>query len=216
LPDKTELEALVKEVGCPELFYGKPQQRDSLITVLAQKSEKEPAAMIDLLNTPWAIHFEVVRRALELLGEPAAQALRDKISEETGEVPLEMLLAAFENLGQKGDEKILDAALTRKSQGLEVAVARCLAVFGSGEQAFVILLPWLDHPSARVCQAAAWAVGKVWERGPVEDLSDTLVSGMRALSNDHNPFVRFIAAETLGIISPQADIILEPLTRGRQ
>ncbi|MFC1537230.1 HEAT repeat domain-containing protein [Gemmatimonadota bacterium] len=213
---KAELEVLVKEVGSPELFYSKPQQRDSLIAVLAGKSEKDPAALIDLLNTPWALHFEVVRRALELLGEPAAQALRDKISEESGEVPLEMLLIAFENLGQKGDEKILDAALTRSNPGLEVAAARCLAVFGSGEQAFGMLLPWLDHPEARVRQAAAWAVGKVWERSPVEDLSDTLVSGMRALVSDNNPFVRFTAAETLSIISPQADIILEPLKRGRQ
>ena len=213
IPEAAELAALLLEAGRPEIFYGKPEQRDSLITVLAGKSEKDPESLVGLLDTPWALHFEVVRRALEKLGEPAAQALRVKLSEGGAGLPLGVLLAAFEKLGKPGDEKCLNAALLMHNAGLKVIAARCLAAFGRDERAMNMLLPWFEHPSARVRLAALWAVGKVWERGRKEDMADALINKIRPLCNDRHPLVRFTAAETLGIINSEAKNIPEPLTR---
>ena len=214
-PGAEELDALVQEAGHPEVFYGKPEQRDSLIAVLAGKSEEEPESLVGLLDTPWVLHFEVVRRALEKLGEPAAQALRVKLSEGGAGLPLAVLMAVFEKLGKPGDEKYLNAALLKQNTELKVIAARCLAAFGRDEQAINMLLPWFEHPSARVRLAAVWAAGKVWERGRKEDMTDTLINKIRPLCNDRHPLVRFTAAETLGIISSEAKNIPEPLTPAR-
>ena len=214
VPGAAELGPLVQQAGHPEVFYGKPEQSDSLIAVLAGKSEKDPESLVGLLDTPWVLHFEVVRRALEKLGEPAAQVLRVRLSEGGAGLPVAVLMAAFEKLGKPGDEKYLNAALLEQNAELEVLAARCLAAFGRGEQALNMLMPWFEHPSARVRLAAVWAAGKVWERGRKEDMTDTLINKIRPLCNDRHPLVRFTAAETLGIINSEAKNIPEPLTRG--
>jgi HEAT repeat protein len=212
-PGAEELYALVQEAGRPEVFYGKPEQRDSLIAVLAGKSEEDPESLVGLLDTHWVLHFEVVRQALEKLGEPAAQALRIKLSEGGAGLPVAGLMAAFEKLGKPGDEKYLNAEQLAQNNGLKVSAARCLSAFGSGERAINMLLPWFGHSSARVRLAAVWAAGIVWKRDRKEDMKDTLINKIRLLCNDRHPLVRFTAAETLGIISSEAKNIPVPLTR---
>ena len=63
-PEKAGLAALVEEAGRPEVFFGEPGRRDSLIELLAGKAEQRPASLVGMLDTPWALYFEVVRRAL--------------------------------------------------------------------------------------------------------------------------------------------------------
>ena len=214
--EELELAALVEEAGRPEVFFSKPGRRDSLIAVLAGKAEHEPEGLIELLDTPWALHFEVVRRALEKLGEPAAQALRAQLSGGGEGLPPALLLAAFENLGTPGDEKTLSAALVSQDAKLRVLAARCLAVFGCDERAINMLLPWLEHYSVRVRLAAVWALGRVCERTRKQEIAHSLTEKIRLLCRDSHPLVRFTASETLGVIEPQAENIPEPLTPGRQ
>jgi len=216
VPGTAELAALVGEAGRTKIFYGEPERRDSLIAALADMAQEDPTSLIDLLDTPWVLHFEVVRRALEKLGEPAAEALRGKLSAGGGGLPLNVLLAVFENLGKTGDEKILSSVLAAAEPGLEVPVARCLAVFGRGEPALAILLPWLDHPAARVRLAAVWAVGKVCKADRKQEAAEALINKVRALCNDSRPLVRFTAAETLGILGRRTENIRQPLAPGRK
>ncbi len=215
-PGENELAALVDQAGRPEVFYSRPGRRDSLIAVLAGKAEHQPAGLVGMLDTPWALHFEVVRRALEKMGEPAAQALRAQLSGSGERLPLALLLAAFENLGTPGDEKILSAALVGQDAKLRVLAARCLAVFGSDERAINMLVPWLGHSSARVRLAAVWALGRVCERSRKQETARSLIEKVRLLCRDPHPLVRYTASETLGIINPQAENIPEPLTPVRQ
>ncbi|MBN2289902.1 MAG: HEAT repeat domain-containing protein [Candidatus Glassbacteria bacterium] len=203
--------ALVKEAGRPEIFYADPVRRDSLVALLATGAGKDPQSLVGLLDTPWALHFEVVRRALEKLGEPAAAAIRDRLARGGGDLPLPVLLAAFENLARPGDEEVLGRAAEGEAPEPKVLASRCLAAFGRGRRAISLLLPWLGDRVPGVRLAALRAVAEVWERGPVEETADTLVMMIEPLCDDFFPLVRLTAAETLGIIRPGDGYISESL-----
>jgi len=205
---------LVKEAGSPEVFYADPARCDSLVDLLASRCRERPDELLELLDTPWATHFEVLRRALEKAGAPAREAVIRKIGEAPPKAELSLLLAVFEKLGVRGDERYLEGAFRSGEPSVLVCAARCLASFGEGPGPVERLKPLFSQSPAQVRLAAAWAAARVYERDPQERIARTLTEAIRPLLDDPIPLVRFTAAETLRIVSGPEKGIPEPLYPG--
>jgi len=197
---EVSLADLVEQAGSPKVFYSQPEQRDSLIALLAESGEARVQDLLCHLDTPWAIHFEVIRRALESIGDPARQAVIQELSQNGDTHYASLLLAVFEKLGQPGDEPILDRYLNSGQRLLIIPAARCLAEFGRLEQSSQLLTPFLVDSSAHVRLAAVWTLGKIFMRDSEKRPNPEMAEKIRSLVDDTCLQVRFTAAETLKIL----------------
>gem|GEM_PF-4747819 len=204
---------LVEQAGSPKVFYSQPEQRDSLIALLAESGEARIQDLLCHLDTPWAIHFEVIRRALESIGDPARQAVILELSQNGDTHYVSLLLAVFEKLGQPGDEPILDRYLNSGQRSLIIPAARCLAEFGRFEQSIRLLAPLLADSSAHVRLVAVWAQGKIFMRDSGKRPNPEMADKIRSLLDDPCPQVRFMSAETLkilGLVGEEMPKLLKP------
>lgn len=212
---EVSLEDLVEQAGTPKVFYAQPEQRDSLISLIAESSKERVHELLCYLDTPWAIHFEVVRRALESIADRARQAVIRELSQNGDTHHASLLLVVFEKLGQPGDEEILDRYLNSGQRSLIIPASRCLAQFGRFEQSRLLLAPLLADSSAHVRLAAVWALGKIFMRDSGKRPNPEMIDEMRSLLGDPCPQVRFTAAETLKILGVEGEEIAEPLSPAR-
>jgi len=120
---EVSLADLVEQAGSPKVFYSQPEQRDSLIALLAESGEARVQDLLCHLDTPWAIHFEVIRRVLESIGDPARQAVIQELSQNGDTHYASLLLAVFEKLGQPGDEPILGRYMNSGQRSLIIPAA---------------------------------------------------------------------------------------------
>jgi HEAT repeat protein len=205
------LRKLVTEAGNPAVFYGEPERRDSLISLLADCKKEGLEELIDLLDTPWAIHFEVLRLALEKKGPKAREAIIRRIKEKKTQPGIPALLTVFEKMGRPGDEKYLVRALKSKDLSSQICAARCLASFGSFAKSYKLLAPFLtsSHPQVRL--AAVWALGQIYGRDPEPRLAGQAVKKIRLLLADPHPLVRFSAEEAVAAIQGSDKEVPKPL-----
>jgi HEAT repeat protein len=194
------VQALVTEACNPALFYGEPERRDSLISVLAACKKEGLEELIDLLDTPWAVHFEVLRLALDKKGPEAREAIIRRIKEKKTRPGIPALLAVFEKMGRPGDEKYLVGALKSKDPAAQICAARCLASFGSFTKSYKLLTPFLTSSHPQVCLAAVWALGQIYCRDPEPLLAGRAVKKIKPLLADPHPLVRFSAEEAMTTI----------------
>jgi len=212
---EVSLAELVERAGAPEVFYAEPERRDSLVAFIAESGRTRIPELLHCLDTPWAIHFEVVRRAVESIGDPARQAVIRELGQNEDSRYCAVLLAVFEKLGQPGDERLLDRYLHSAEQALVIPAVRCLAEFGGFECSIRLLAPLLAHSSARVRLAAVWALGEIFVRDFPKRLNTELEANIRLLLTDPLPRIRYQAAETLKKISAEDGKIPLPLKPDR-
>ena len=205
------LAELVEQAGTPKVFYAEPQRRDSLIAFLAESGRASPEELLRCLDTPWALHFEVVRRALESIGDGARQAVIAELQQKPDPRYCASLLVVFEKLGLPGDEWIAERYLKSGQRSSIIPAVRCLAGFGRFEQSSLLLAPFLADSSAHVRLAAVWALGNICLRDsqirPYAQLQDRI----RPLLSDPLPQLRYQAEETLRIISGEGVKVPLPL-----
>jgi hypothetical protein len=212
---EVSLVELVEQAGAPKVFYAEPQRRDSLIALLAGSGEARVQELLHCLDTPWAIHFEVIRRALESIGDHARQAVIRELGQKVDSRYTSLLLVVFENLGQPGDEEIVGQYLNSTQGSLIIPAARCLAQFGRFEGSSRLLGPLLTDSSAHVRLAAVWALGNILVRESRKRPDAELEERIRLLLSDPLPQIRYQAAETLRIISDEDSQIPLPLKPDR-
>lgn len=215
IPQRAEagvsLAELVEQAGTPKVFYAEPQRRDSLIAILAENGRANPEELLRCLDTPWALHFEVVRRALESIGDGARQAVIAELQQKADPRYCASLLAVFEKLGLPGDEWIADSYLKSGQRSSIIPAVRCLAGFGRFEQSSRLLEPLLADSSAHVRLATVWALGNICLRDSQIRPDAQLQDRIRSLLSDPLPQLRYQAAETLKIISGEGVKVPVPL-----
>ena len=212
---EVSLADLVEQAGSPRVFYAEPERRDSLIALLAENGAARIQDLLCLLDTPWAIHFEVVRRALETIDDPARQIVIRELSQNGDTHHASLLLAVFEKLGQPGDEGNLNRYLNSNQRSLIIPAARCLAEFGRLEQSSRLLAPLLADSSAHVRLAAVWALGKIFMRDSGTRPNPEMIDRIRYLLDDPYPQVRFTAVETLKILGVMGEEVPNLLKHAR-
>lgn len=196
------IETLVDNASTARVYFGLPALRDSLVSRIAALAAGNPDTLLDLLDTPWATRFDLIRRALLEDPERARQALiarLGKVGDSRAALPL---LNVFRELGRSGDEAALDPSLESGDPSLRVLACRCLARFGAAKRAWSQLAPLLSSESAHVRLAAARASGEIARREPEADYPAEIPRRLKALLLDPSPRVRFTAHESLELIEP--------------
>ncbi|HLA39862.1 MAG TPA: HEAT repeat domain-containing protein, partial [Candidatus Glassbacteria bacterium] len=200
----TDVAGLVAEAARPEVVFAEPARADSLVGVIAADPQGSLPELLGLIETPWALQFDIVRRCLERIGESARLAVVNEL--EAGPAPRRaaLLLVVFEKTGGPGYESLLSRYTASGEPSLTITALRVLAAFGEPAQSAEIATPLLTHPSPQVRLAAAWALGEICRREKTFSLPEKAVAGLNSLLKDSEPRVRLTAAETLAAAEERA------------
>lgn len=193
----TEVSRLVREAARPEVIFAEPARADSLVGAIAAEAERNLPELLALVETPWALQFDIVRRCFERIGEPARLAVVKELESDPTPRRAAMLLVLFEKIGGPGDESLPGRYAASGEPFLAITALRCLAAFGEPVQSADIATPLLAHASPQVRLAAAWSLGEIVRREGTFRLPDKAAAGLRKLLSDSEPRVRLTAAETL-------------------
>jgi hypothetical protein len=201
---RAEIGPLVERASMPEVMFGAPAEYDSLLARIAEGGESSAIELLEYADTPWAWRFEVVRRSLELIGDPARKAILQKLADgDLAEAKMVINLVLLEKLGQAGDEAALAIHLKSGSEGRKITTLRCLAAFGEPESSLELALPVLNADDQRIRLAAVWTVGELCRKaGPGKREAGQLGKTVRPLLDDPILQIRLTAAEcmqTLGL-----------------
>ncbi len=190
---------LVERASRPEVMFGQPDVYDSLLTRVAEGGESSARQLLEYADTPWGWRFEVVRRGLQMIGEPARRIILKRLKvDDRPESEAIKNLVLFEKLGRAGDEFYLVAYLTPGGGGKAVTALRCLAAFGEMEKSLELVRPLLASEDSHVRLAAVWTVGELCRKNKLPDKkTERLVKSVRLLLEDPIPQIRLTAAETL-------------------
>ncbi len=207
---------LVERASRPEVMFGQPALYDTLLSRIAEGGESSARQLLEYADTPWAWRFEVVRRGLERIGEPARLVILERL--EAGKLPESETirnLVLLEKLGRAGDESALARYLNSGAPGEAVTALRCIAAFGGLEKSLELATALLKATDANVRLAAVWAVGELWRKNGYARLTSDLPEKLRRLADDPILQVRLTATEILEAGEAARTTGL-PKSRGRQ
>jgi len=192
---------MVAEAARPEVIYADPARTDSLIGVIAADPAGSLPLLMTLVESPWALQFEIVRRCLERIGEPARLAVEKELEGTPATRRAAVLLVVLEKTGGPGRESLLARYAASSEPALIVTSLRCLAAFGEPTTSTSIATSLLSHPLPQVRLAAAWTLGEICRRQKTPALPEEALAGLRRLMADNEPRIRLTAEETLAAAS---------------
>ena len=199
---QADIPVLVQQAAQPEVLFGSPSRLDSLLVRITAGGSESAKELLDLADTPWAWQFEVIRRALERLGDISRREIITRLADSSlSDRKISVLLVLFEKLGQEGDESFLYGYLRAESRTVVVPALRCLAAFGAPDKTLKRLLPLLGSHDTYIRLAAVWATGELCRRrAPENKEAGQLDSAVRPLLDDPVLQVRLTAAEVLHVL----------------
>ncbi|MFH1068571.1 MAG: HEAT repeat domain-containing protein [Candidatus Glassbacteria bacterium] len=192
---------LVAEAARPEVIYADPARADSLIGEITKDPAGSLPHLLALVETPWALQFDIVRRCLERIGEPARLTVEKELEGTPTARRTALLLVVLEKIGGPGRESLLARYAASAEPALVVTSLRCLAAFGEPTVSTSIATPLLSHPLPQVRLAAAWTLGEICRRQESPSLPEEALAGLRSLLADNEPRIRLTAEETLAAAS---------------
>ncbi len=189
---------LVERASLPEVMFGAPREYDSLLARIADGGESSARELLEYADTPWGWRFEVVRRGLERIGEPARKVILENLmAGDAAEGETVRNLVLLEKLGHSGDEAALAVYLKHGDSNGRITALRCLASFGEPEGSLKLALPLLGADDEKTRLAAVWTVGELWKKCGFRNLKSDIEASLQALTGDPVLQVRLTAAEIL-------------------